>query len=134
PQPRVGPVVVLVDRRRVVPQLPLQLAADALQLPQQHHAVGRPAGGVLLQQLHDQGVDVVGDLGDEPLQPFGDGVAVLVQQLGGVVAGERRPAAEQAVEHAAERVEVAALGGGLAAGVLGGEVGGGADEAAGGGQ
>ena len=72
------------------------------------------AGRVFREEVADEVVEFVRQLGQEVRGPVRQGVTVLVQELGRGDGGERRPAGEGRVKHAAQGVEVALLRGGLA--------------------
>ncbi len=95
---------------------------------------GRPAVGVLVEELQDQLLELAGNTGAQGGQRGRCVVEVLVEDLP-ARAGEGDVAGEQLVEEATERVEVAGCAqAGVAAGLLGRHVGGGADGDAGHGQ
>ena len=76
-------------------------------------------GGVLLHELANDLVQVMGNFRHQALGRIELGIAMLVQQLRDSFALERRPAGEQRVQDHTEGIEVAALGDRLAGGLLG---------------
>ena len=85
---------------------------------------------ILGQQAQDDGFERRRQIGAEGARRRDRGVKVLGDHDQRVVAGERQPAGDQLVEHHAQRVEIGAAVDLAPQRLLGGEVGGGADDRA----
>ncbi len=109
----------------------VELAADRLQPSSQNARIRRPFLGFFFQQVADDLVEVGGNLGNNRPRSVELGVAMLVQQIEDVQPYERSASGQQRVQHTAERIEIAAFRCGLALGLLGRKVLGGADDSAG---
>jgi len=96
--------------------------------------VARALVGHLGEEVDDEPVEVVGQLGAEHARRAGHGVPVADEDGPGVVEVERRRAGGEFVQDAAERVEVAAVVDVAAADLLRGHVVGGAHGDAGAGE
>ncbi len=107
------------------------LADDLLQAAIDDEGVGRPLFGIFLQQIADNVVEPVGNVGNDRSRPVELAVLVLVNDVERRFAGEGRPPGEHHVHHRAERVEIAPPGDPPPLPLLGRHVLGRADDAAG---
>ena len=79
--------------------LAFKLAADAVELPVEHHGIAGAPRRVLLEQVADNLVHIMGKLGNQLDRPVKLGISMLVEQLGRLVSLERSSAGEKRVEH-----------------------------------
>ena len=95
---------------------------------------GVPEGGILGQQLEDDGLERLGDVRPVAVGRHRPLLHLLQRHRRGVLGHERRPADDQLVKHDPERVQVGLAAERLALGLLGREIGGRAQNRPGPGQ